>query len=384
MNLNNFIILAVLPPAILCSLVGTALVRFIAVQRSWYDDPSDPRKIHSGKIPRLGGVGMFWAFALTLGGAALVLRGGAFATATFAPPLILAFGIAHFTGLVDDFRNIRAWKKLVLQILAAVILVAAGFRFRSLPLPGQSLELGVFSYPLSLLWIVGVTNAVNMIDGMDGLAGGLSAIAAFTYGVIYATVGNSAAALAAFALAGAIGGFLLHNYPPAKIFMGDSGSLFLGIALASLPLLHRGANPQEAGILPGITLVLIPVLDVFACMLRRLKRGVSPMSPDKEHLHHKLMSLGFENRTALLIIYSAQLGLACLVLSGLIVPYRFFFGILMLAWAGMALGFIWLHFATDPKQRWEDYVAMKEAEAERRLKLERAREDEGRFRGTGE
>jgi UDP-GlcNAc:undecaprenyl-phosphate/decaprenyl-phosphate GlcNAc-1-phosphate transferase len=286
-----------------------------------------------------------------------MLRSGDFASATFAPPLILAFGLCHLTGLYDDFRDLRARWKLLLQTIAALVLIVAGFHFRSIELPDLTLNLGIFAYPVSLLWIVGVTNSLNMIDGMDGLAGGLSVITAFTYGIVYATVGNTAAALTAFALSGAIGGFLLHNYPPAKIFMGDSGSLFLGIAVAALPLLHRGAFPAVAGIFPGITLALILILDVFASILRRLRRRVSVMSPDKEHMHHKLLSLGFDQRTTLLIIYSMQLTLSCLVLTGLILPYRIYFGLLIISWCCMALGFTWLHFVTKPKLRYEKHSA---------------------------
>lgn len=361
MNQSILVALAVLVPAALLSLVGTALVRFVAVRHEWFDDPSDPRKIHTGSIPRLGGVGIFWSLALTMGGAALVLRLGDFATATFAPPLLVAWGLCHFVGLYDDFKSIRARWKLVLQLVAATILMAGGFHFRSLALPSSTVSLGVLSYPVSLVWIVGVTNAVNMIDGMDGLAGGLSAIAAFTFGVIYATMGNFAAALAAFALAGAIGGFLLHNYPPARIFMGDSGSLFLGIGLATLPLLHRGTLTQTAGLLPGITILLIPIFDVFVSMVRRAKRGTSVMSPDREHVHHKLMLLGLDQRTALIIIYAVELGLATVVLSGLVLPYRYFFGLLIVSWFVAALGFVWLHFATNPKDRDEAYHAAKKS-----------------------
>ncbi|PKQ22131.1 MAG: undecaprenyl/decaprenyl-phosphate alpha-N-acetylglucosaminyl 1-phosphate transferase [Actinobacteria bacterium HGW-Actinobacteria-5] len=297
---------------------------------------------------------------------ALVLRGGDFGTATFAPPLIVAFAICHFTGLFDDFHELRARWKLLLQSLAAIILVVAGFRFRMIPLPGNLVDLGYLSYPLSFLWIVGVSNAINMIDGMDGLAGGLVAIAAFTYGIVYTSVGNSAAAITAFILAGAVLGFLFHNYPPAKIFMGDSGSLFLGIAIATLPLLGRGAYSESSGLFVGITLVLIPVFDVFAAILRRLRRGVSVMSPDKEHLHHKVMSLGFEQRTVLLMIYAVDLLLSCLVLSGLILPYRIFFSLLVLSWFITVLSFIWLHFATNPEQRHDDYCAKKNSGPKRK------------------
>ena len=383
MSQNQFLLVAILPVAVLLSLVGTSLMKLLARRRGWFDDPTDPRKIHQGEVPRLGGVGMFWAFALSLGGAIVVGARGEAASALFGPPLVLAFGIAHFTGLLDDFRNIRAWKKLLAQVAAAAVLIAAGFRFRALPLPGLALDLGLVSYPLSLLWIVGVMNAVNMIDGMDGLAGGLSVIAAFTYGIVYASLGNAAASLAAFALAGAIGGFLLHNYPPARIFMGDSGSLFLGVALATLPLLHRGAHPAEAGILPGITLVLIPVLDVFACMWRRARRGVPMMSPDKEHLHHKLMSLGLDGRSALLVVLSAQLGLSCLVLSGRLLPYRYYFGLTMLAWCAMGLCFIALHYATDPQLRWAEYEKLRAEMAAREAGVAKAETDEERFKDAG-
>jgi UDP-GlcNAc:undecaprenyl-phosphate GlcNAc-1-phosphate transferase len=237
--------------------------------------------------------------------------------------------------------------------------MAGGFHFRSLALPGSTVSLGLFTYPISLVWIVGVTNAVNMIDGMDGLAGGLSAIAAFAFGVIYLAMGNTAAALTAFALAGAVGGFLLHNYPPARIFMGDSGSLFLGIGLATLPLLHRGTLTTVAGLLSGITVLLIPIFDVFVSMIRRVKRGMSMMSPDKEHLHHKLMLLGFDQRTALIIIYAVELVLATIVLTGLILPYRYFFGLLVISWFCAALGFVWLHFATNPQDRDHAYHSAK-------------------------
>jgi UDP-GlcNAc:undecaprenyl-phosphate GlcNAc-1-phosphate transferase len=357
--MNNLVVLLVVAPATLLSLIGTALVRFVAVRRGWFDDPNDVRKIHSGNIPRLGGVGIFWSFALTLGGAALVLRSGDFANASFAVPLLAALALCHFTGLYDDFRNMRARWKLALQIVAAVFLMAGGFHFRSLALPDTLVSLGLLSYPISLLWIVGVSNAVNMIDGMDGLAGGITAIAAFSFGVVYVAVGNTAAALASFALAGAILGFLMHNYPPATIFMGDSGSLFLGIALAALPMLHRGSATQVAGLLPGITLLLIPIFDVFVSMLRRAKRGASVMSPDKEHLHHKLMLLGLNQRTTLIVIYGVQLSISCLVLCGLIIPYRFYFGLLIMSWVLAALGFVWLHFATNPKNRDHAYHAIK-------------------------
>jgi UDP-GlcNAc:undecaprenyl-phosphate GlcNAc-1-phosphate transferase len=372
-----------MPFAILLSLAGTSMVRALAKKRSWYDDPNDPRKIHKGQIPRLGGVAMFWSFALTIMAAALVSTRGELASLTFVPALLLAFGIAHFTGLVDDFKNIRARHKLILQIAAAIVLMVAGFRFRTLPLPGTTIALGWFSYPLTLIWIVGVMNAVNMIDGMDGLAGGLAFLASISYGIIFLSIHNSGAALVAFTIAGAALGFLFHNFPPAKIFMGDSGSLFLGIAMATLPLLHRGTNPTTAGLIPGISLALIPIYDVFAAILRRSGRHVPVMSPDKEHLHHKLMSLGLDCRAVLVVVYAGELILACLVLAGIFIPYRIYFSLTILAWCLTLLGFGWLHFATDPQLRWEEYARLQAEMKARELEQIKDKEEEDRFKDAG-
>ena len=189
------------------NIIFIPVIIFIARSRGWFDQVN-ARKIHTGKIPRLGGVGIFWSFALTL---VLVL---VFATATGSDairywPVALAMAIVHFVGLLDDFRDLRARLKFLAHTLSAVIVVAAGYRFRSVYLPWAGvLDLGVLSYPLTVVWIVGVINALNMIDGMDGLSGGISIIGAFSLGLILMERNLSTPAVAAVALVGSLAGYL--------------------------------------------------------------------------------------------------------------------------------------------------------------------------------
>jgi UDP-GlcNAc:undecaprenyl-phosphate GlcNAc-1-phosphate transferase len=334
------------------SICLTPIIIRVAHNRGWYDDQNDPRKIHNGRVPRLGGVAMFWAFIIATSAASFAGVGDM----TQSPwgrvylPFTLSLTLMHAVGLVDDFRDVKARIKFILQSLVAILVITLDFRFRVLPLPGIFVDLGWVSYPLTYLWIVGIMNAVNMIDGLDGLAGGISIIAAFAYGVIYAKLGLLFPALAAFALVGAISGFLVFNFPKAKIFMGDSGSLFLGFLLAVLPLLHKSAFPAQAGILPAITVLLIPIYDVFAAILRRLRRKTSIMTPDREHLHHKLLDLGYDNRQILGFLYGSCIFLAGVSLGGLYLPATVQFWIILAVWA-LGVGAFWyVH------NRWHRYL----------------------------
>jgi len=327
------------------SICLTPIIIRIAKRRGWYDDQNDPRKIHNGRVPRLGGVAMFWAYVIAVSAAALAGVGKSRDSA-WGPmflPFTLSLTLMHGLGLIDDFRNVRARVKFTLQSVVAILVIALDFRFRILPLPGLLLELGWFSYPLTYLWIVGIMNAVNMIDGLDGLAGGISIIAAFAYGVIYAKLGLLFPALAAFALVGSISGFLVFNFPKAKVFMGDSGSLFLGFLLAMLPLLHKSEYPVQAGIFPAITVMLIPIYDVFAAILRRLRRKASIMEPDRQHLHHKLLDLGYDNRQILGFLYGSCIFLAGISLGGLFLPPATQFWLILGVWALGVAAFWYLH-----------------------------------------
>lgn len=307
----------------------------------WYDE-MNARKIHTEDTPRLGGVGIFLSFLIL--SAVILLSRLELAEAARYLPLLLGVVIIHFLGLLDDFINLIAPKKFFLQLLAALVVSLGPFKIDHLAMPffDGSIALGWIAYPVTIVWIVSISNAINLIDGADGLAGGVSAIAALFIGTIAAHAGSMTLALLAFALVGSVVGFLVYNFPPARIFMGDSGSLLLGFLLATLPLL--GFN-QGSGFpaIPVITLLFLPILDTIMAIVRRLSRGLPVHQADREHIHHRLIDRGFGPRKLLLTIYSASALLGLTALSWFILPppYNGVLDILVwiaAVWISVALG----------------------------------------------
>ncbi|MGD9941479.1 MAG: MraY family glycosyltransferase, partial [Clostridia bacterium] len=328
------------------SLVFTPAVIWLCHRRGWYDR-LDSRKIHTGRIPRLGGIAIFASFALTVvAGSLFGLRNrpGQAWTGEFLP-VTLALIAVFSAGLLDDFRPVRAGYKFIIQLFAASVVVAAGFHFRYMVLPfaPYRLDFGWFGYPLSVFWIVGITNAINMIDGMDGLSGGIAMIAAGVYGMLYSSLGGLVPGLLAFSLAGAVIGYLFFNLPPARIFLGDAGAYFIGFLLAVLPLLHQGRYTAKFGILGAITVLAVPVLDVFAAIWRRVRDKHSVMAPDRYHLHHKLMALGFSTRQILAIVYASGIFLGATAISALYLPLAWSFSLMVGAWILFSALFGLLH-----------------------------------------
>lgn len=305
---NFFLILTSAGAAFLFDLVCIPALLHLSHRFKWYDSINH-RKIHTGNIPRIGGVGIFISF---FAGSAVYL----FMRGIFNGPTIfqgwhhyLAAGVAlvliHGVGLLDDFANLRPRYKLYIQILAAVIVISTGSIFRTISFAffDFELHLGIFGYPLTLIWIVGMSNAVNLLDGLDGLAGGVSGIAALFFGILFLASGNYTAAVLAFALFGSLLGYLVFNLPPARIFMGDSGSLFLGLFLAIIPVCGSGGSTRVLPLLPTITILLIPIFDTFAAIVRRVRRRQPIHHADREHIHHKLLTLGLSNWQILGIVY---------------------------------------------------------------------------------
>lgn len=337
--------------AFFLSALSMPMILRFAHRKKLYDTIDD-RKIHTGNIPRLGGVGIFLSFIATIV-ATTLLSGQGVSTGGRFWVVLFAMLVVHLVGLADDFMNIRARYKLILELFAAVLLAAMGFRFASIALPFGlgTLDLGTVAYPLTILWLTGVPNALNLIDGMDGLAGGIAAFVAAAFGVFFIFSGDMGAALTSFALVGAILGFLVFNRPPAKIFMGDSGALFLGFAVAVLPLISAGSGRIEIGFLPAVTLLVIPIFDTFAAIIRRVRMGSSVFLPDKLHLHHKLLSLGLSVRGALGIIYAAQALLCVVALSALIFSPSLGSFIMLATWCLYALLFLVLARVAERRAR---------------------------------
>lgn len=338
--------------ACLQNLAFVPIIIWIARRNKWYDEVNE-RKIHKGNIPRLGGIGIFLSFAVTLCVASLVFIKDP-ANAPWGPkywPVAISFIVIHFMGLADDFKNLRARFRFAIQLCVAVLVVASGFRFDDIYLPflDSEIALGWVAFPLSVIWIVGITNSINLIDGMDGLCGGISLLASCVYGIIYIEQGFLFPALTAFILAGAIAGYLFYNFPPAKIFMGDSGSTLLGFAIAVLPLMGKAdiATGSGIGIWSAITITLIPIFDTFAAMWRRKRAGVSFFTADKYHLHHKLLNLGFSTRQILAITYASCLLLGTVAISSLYVDKYVNWILIMISWAIYAGLFFLLHYMKE-------------------------------------
>lgn len=284
--------------AFLLSLGLTPLVIRFSECRGCFDLPDGERKIHDRPISRLGGIGVFGAF---LG--SLVLLAFSFPL-VLKPFFVLGVSVIFATGLLDDFFSLPPWGKLLGQCLGAFSLLSGGVVIRFFTLPwNHIIPLGWFGYPLTLLWIVGISNAVNLIDGLDGLSGGVGAIAAFTLGVIALQEGRIEPALLSFLLVGAILGFLLYNFPPAKIFLGDGGALFLGGMLAVISV--QGAVKSAAAFtlaLPALILG-VPIFDTLFAIVRRRKNRLPISSPDRGHLHHRLLERGYSKREVVTIFY---------------------------------------------------------------------------------
>lgn len=321
-------------------------IRLVAQRRGWIDK-ADGRKIHTGEIPRLGGIGIAFGFIVS---------------ATIMSAIILCFGDArprswrvffllggalavHGLGLFDDFSNLRARFKFIFQTLIAIMVVAAGYGFTRLYLPGiGNLDFGIFGPVITVFWIVGVMNALNLIDGMDGLAGGIAFIGIAVWGILLFKAGLRFEGMLAASIGGAVLGFLFFNFPPASIFMGDSGSLLLGYMLAILPLLADGSTAGGMRLMPAITVVFIPILDTFAAMIRRRRQGVSFFTPDRYHVHHKLLDLGVSTRSILVLIYGLTIILGASVLASVYANPVASLWFMIAGWVVSGGGFIVLHF----------------------------------------
>lgn len=331
------------------------LIIGLARRRGWFDSTGG-RKIHSGEIPRLGGIGIALGFLLAFPSSILIVRGlfPGEATPSLSFWILFAAGYGyHILGLVDDFRNLGAKLKFAVQFLLALAVVLAGFYFRvvEVPVAPYRIELGFFGPAVTILWIMGIANALNLIDGMDGLSSGIALIGSGVWAMLYLKSGQYLPALAAISASGAILGFLFYNFPPASIFMGDSGSLFLGYLLAVLPLLGKPGSQMETGLVPAVTICLIPIMDTGAAILRRWRWRVSFFTADKYHLHHKLMNLGFEQRQILAIIYGLCAILGTTVLASVYASPYLSFILMMASWIFCAGCFLVLHFLKEKNVR---------------------------------
>ena len=296
------------------SFLSTPLVKNLAVKIGAVDVPKDDRRMHKTPIPRLGGLAIFFAFMLSVLLFVEIdqqLRG-----------ILLGSVIIVILGVLDDIYTLKAVPKFLVQIFAAVVVVLHGCTIQFLSNPNvfsasTYVNLGWIQYPLTVIWIVAITNAVNFIDGLDGLAVGVSAISTASQLVIALLVAEGNIAVILAALLGACLGFIPYNLNPAKIFMGDTGSTFLGFIMACLSILGLFKLYAVISFAVPFLILGVPIFDICFAVTHRLAKGQNPMQPDRGHIHHRIIDMGFTQKQSVAITYmlTAILGLCAVVLT---------------------------------------------------------------------
>lgn len=304
--------------ALLCAFVVSYLmcpmVKSFAYKIGAIDVPKDNRRMHKKPVPRLGGLAIFLGFMVSM---LLFVK-----VDHQMQGILLGASIIVVLGVVDDMSPLRAYFKFCVQIFAALVAVFHGVVVQTLSNPNVFADspywdLGWLAIPITVLWIVGITNAVNLIDGLDGLACGVSTISAISMLVIALLVSESDVALVMASLVGACLGFLPFNRNPAKMFMGDTGSTFLGYILATISI--QGLFKYYAIVSFAVPFLILglPMFDTLFAIIRRLAHGQNPMAPDRGHIHHRLIDMGLNQKQAVAALYviSSILGLSAVVLT---------------------------------------------------------------------
>ncbi len=326
-------------------------------------DSVNARKIHSGNIPRLGGIAIFLSFII---GYIVYFCVTDFKTFHTKLPLLIGGSIIFAVGILDDIVDLRAWQKAIAQMVATAIVVLGGYRFQTffgIPLY-TSIWGRIFSSGFTFCWVFGIINSYNLIDGLDALCGTLALSVFASTAIIYSEFYIEGTAICIFMVA-AVLGFLFYNWPPAKIFMGDNGSQFLGFMVAILPLYAYAGNSinktyEFNKILVIINLVSIPMTDTIAAIWRRIRDHRPIMSPDRAHLHHKLLNLGFSKKNALVLVDTIQILICIIVLMSLYFKPYVATLILVLTYCVVMALFCMIHFTNRSVLRRQKLRMLKE------------------------
>lgn len=309
-------VLLLIAVAIGVTLAVTPIVRRISVRADFMDRPG-ARKVHTTAVPRLGGIGIMSGFAaallvetageLWLGWPGVLLLGDGQVLGT-----VVGVAVIFVVGLIDDFRGMKARTKFAGQLLAAVVTISFGLKidFFSNPFGGGRLMLDWLSYPLTALWLVGFANVFNLIDGLDGLAAGIAAIAAASFLALAMDMNQAIAAVLAASLIGGCVGFLRYNFNPASIYMGDSGALSIGFALGCVSLTGVMKSAAAISLVAPLLIIGVPLFDTASAIIRRRRHGRPIHEADNGHIHHRLLHRGFSQRQTVLLIYAWSAALA--------------------------------------------------------------------------
>lgn len=312
--------------AALLAFTMTPIVRVLAFRIGAIDVPADERRMHKKPIPRIGGLAIFFAFVITT-----------IAFCEVNPTMLtLWFGglVLVCMGVLDDVFRLNAWIKLVFQIAVAFIAVYQGVTIDYINFFGTYVNFGIWSIPITVIWIVGLTNAINIIDGLDGLACGVSIICSLSLFCVALISSQPIWALLTAILVGSCAGFLPFNRHPAKIFMGDTGALFLGFTLSILSIEGIFKTHMLLSFLIPLSIFGLPLFDTAFAIIRRILRGESPFAADGEHIHHKLMKMGFGQKYSVRILYAVC---GILGISAVMFTHEKFYKTALIAIVGFAL-----------------------------------------------
>ena len=282
--------------AFLLAYVATPAVRVLAFRIGAVDVPLDSRRIHKKPIPRIGGVAIYFGFTVT-----------SMLFCEFSRELVTIWiggGILVILGIIDDVIRLNAWIKFLVQLAVSGFAVWNGTMIDHVTLGGGYVSLGVMTVPLSVLWVAGMTNAINFIDGLDGLACGVSAISSLSLLVVVLLHGDVVSTVLCAIMLGACLGFLPFNSNPARIFMGDTGALFLGFSFAVLSVHGVFKLHAVLSFLVPLVIFALPLFDMVFAIIRRICAGRSPFSADRGHIHHRLIDMGFTQKESVKILYA--------------------------------------------------------------------------------
>lgn len=295
------------------SLSMTPIVKKIAVKVGAIDIPKDERRVHKKPMPLMGGLALYISVIVT--------------SLLFLPidktliSIIIGGSIICISGIIDDIKDLSPRAKLVFQIIAAIVLILGDVKIDAITNPftktSKLIELGIFSIPITIFWVVGITNTLNLIDGLDGLAAGVAMIASLSFLFVAGKFNYIPVMIMSAIIAGGCLGFLPYNFNPAKIFMGDTGALFLGFMLASLSIEGVMKSVATIAVVVPIIILGVPIFDTTFAIFRRLLNGKSIAEADKGHLHHRLLKMGYSQKKTVLILYaiSAIFGLCAVLIA---------------------------------------------------------------------
>ena len=288
--------------ALIVTYICTPLVRTLAVKIGAIDAP-DARKVHQVSIPRLGGLAIYIGYMVSL---LYSVK-----DTSSVKGLLIGSVILVAVGIWDDVKQIGPKTKLLGQIVAALMLPIFDNAIHFISIGDHMLYLEYLSIPITVFWIVGFTNIVNLIDGLDGLAAGISLIACIAICIVTLQMGQVDLACITLALAGAACGFLRYNFNPAKIFMGDTGSMLLGYTMAAISVMGSVKTAATVGLVVPVIVLGLPILDTLFAIVRRRINGRPVFQPDKGHLHHRLLAMGLTQKQAVLLMYAITAVLGC-------------------------------------------------------------------------